>query len=257
MRHRRRGVAVVSTVPLAIVLGITPLWGEVTTVPSADTQSHESHPTAGRVLLQGKEKEFANFLRPVKWQFGQISICWENPDVAQIADLRMIRQSVADTWEKTSSVKFSGWGPCGKTGITDVRVRLADQDPKVDGLGNEIAGKKDGVILNIFFQHDPYLKKQCTQDQTSRNKCIRGMAIHEFGHILGFAHEQNRQDTPQWCKDFKSGRDGDWTTDIWDRDSVMDYCSSTEEEGQAWPQRQDLSDTDIYAVQILYGAPPH
>ncbi len=203
-----------------------------------------------------REEQFANVLRSALWQFGQISVCWENPESTEDADLKLIRISIADTWEKHSNVKFSGWGPCKETGGTYVRVLLADTDPEVvGGLGSEISGKPNNVILNVTFQKDPYLKERCTRSQDARTKCIRGMAIHEFGHVLGFAHEQNRKDTPKWCKDFASGRSGDWTSTIWDRDSVMNYCSSVREGYQEWPQRQNLSVIDILAVQKLYDVP--
>lgn len=229
--------------------------GETTSVPKTRKPQQVIQETAVARFHQ-REEQFANVLRSAVWQYGLISVCWENPKPAQYTDLKLIRLSIANTWEKHSNVKFAGWDRCKRTGPAYVRVLLADTDPKVvGGIGSEISGKPNNVILNITFQKDPYLKERCTRSQDARIKCIRGMAIHEFGHVLGFAHEQNRKDTPKWCKDFESGRSGDWTSAIWDRDSVMNYCSSVREGFQEWPQRQNLSEIDILAVQKLYGVP--
>jgi hypothetical protein len=205
-----------------------------------------------RIQFLERIEDFANVLRSTIWQFGQISVCWENLEVATNDDLNLIRQSIADTWEKHSNVKFSGWGSCKELKHSHIRVLLADKDPQVvGGLGKEISRLPRNVVLNVTFKR--ILKKECAQD--ARSKCIRGAAIHEFGHVLGFAHEQNRKDSPKWCKDFKSGGNGDWTSAVWDRDSVMNYCSSVGEGPQRWPLRQDLSEIDVLAVQSLYGPP--
>jgi len=75
--------------------------------------------------------------------------------------------------------------------------------------------------------------------------CVETIAIHEFGHALGFSHEQNRPDTPSWCNQ-EQGTDGDWAIGIWDLDSVMNYCNPL------WNGDGQLSVTDIRAVQEIY-----
>lgn len=252
---KRSVVIIISTLVLNVygVNGI--VYSEPVMAPSIpDTaQVPKDSRSGGKKLLLGKRKEFANVLRSVKWKFGQISVCWENQEDARNEDLMLIRQSIAETWEDVSGVRFSGWASCTEAPRSAVKILLADVKPQTDGLGKELSEKPHGVTLNVIFKK--YLKTPCVNNASVRAECIRGMAIHEFGHVLGFAHEQNREDTPDWCKDYTSGTNGDWTINVWDRDSVMNYCSSIQEGPQGWPLRQSLSETDVLAAQILYGIP--
>jgi hypothetical protein len=101
----------------------------------------------------------------------------------------------------------------------------------------------DGIVLNFTFQN------WSTDCQSTKESCIRAIAVHEFGHALGFAHEQNRPDTPSWCNDVE-GQNGDTLVGSWDLDSVMNYCNPN------WNGNGHLSMRDIAGLQKFYGLGP-
>ena len=172
------------------------------------------------------------------WNSNAIPVCWENAATTNQAERGWVRNAIEETWSSVSPVKFIGWGNCTASS-SGIRILIQDDGPHTKGLGTQLDGLSNGMVLNFQFTH---WNPSC---QSQREFCIRTIAVHEFGHALGFSHEQNRPDTPSWC-DKEQGTDGDFTIGSWDLDSVMNYCNPL------WDGNGNLSAGDIAGIHQAY-----
>lgn len=199
------------------------------------------------------KRPYAYIASAAVWGTNEIKVCWDNPTPGFREAMELVRTAVQETWEAHSGVRFVNWGTCAKKN-TGIRITIVDQGnmgPQTRGLGKQMELRDTpqefspgGMYLNFTFQN--WSREFCSTD-ANRATCIRSIAIHEFGHALGFAHEQNRKDKLSECKVAPQGPDGDKVIGPYDPDSVMNYCKSI------YTAQLKLSDFDIAGVQAVYG----
>lgn len=213
-----------------------------------DALSSASKTSAEQSAAQDKATAKGYALSTVIWDRVPIGVCWDlnNADFARYSSERnWTRGAVEETWEQHSGVEFAGWQQCTND-PTFYGIRISVEDiagsaPHTWGLGATLNNAPGGMALNFTFNN---WSPSC---QGREEYCIRRVAAHEFGHALGFAHEQNRADTPSSCIEPAQGTSGDTTIGEWDLASVMNYCNPN------WNGDGKLSATDIEMAQKFYG----
>lgn len=164
----------------------------------------------------------------------QINVCWENPQGFS-AETAWVREAISQTWESSANIKFLGWNQCSSTS-KGIRILIKDGHPHTKGLGTDIDGMRNGMELNFTFNNFA-----CYQ---GREQCVKFIAVHEFGHALGLAHEQDRSDC--LCGEETVGGGGWYVTEC-DLNSVMNYCNPR------WNNYGKLSELDKKGIQAVYG----
>ncbi len=208
-----------------------------------------------------------------------IQVCWENPEAAEddgagpiVAEERRnaVKRIVENTWGRHANLRFSGWGEKCVDQQPGIHLRIENK-PNGGGL-SEIGTLADavsgGVRMNFFV--DPSRSgnpdQRCKSSEANRRQCIQGIAVHEFGHALGFHHAENRAGfepehalqatsglTLGDCADLPDAGQTAKAYGAYDVASVMSYCGNPYHRVGA---RLSLSPGDIAGLQLAYGRKP-
>lgn len=173
------------------------------------------------------------------WYQDNIPVCWEDYDQSNATDRDTMRKSVEGSWERYSAVNFTGWGEC-RSSSQGIRIKVADEHPHVEKFGSHLDGLANGIVLNTTFV-DAVEMRPCA---LKRVICIQSLAIHEFGHALGFYHEQDREDSS--CNDSPVVHKAGIELGAYDPASIMNYCRDV------YNGDHTLSSGDIAAVVEIY-----
>lgn len=158
-----------------------------------------------------------------------VPVCWSRFSTqTDPAAREVVRVAIAESWERYANLRFTGWGNCasvfGDGGLTVTAVA---------GRANADIGGDVRLDLTAWY--------------------LRAAAIHEFGHALGFIHEQARLDTPATCTehddDLRAEPIFSAPVGPWDQYSIMNYCNP-------FYAHAILSKQDILGVQRYFGARP-
>lgn len=221
-----------------------------------------------------------------------IPVCWVKPNAdagigtASIQAKEWVRLAIEKSYPTVTNLKFTGWSTCPPSSSV--------QWVTVNGNTTSQSGSCRGPVGDPYYTEGVNCLRDVTDPDMSsglgigsgNRPDIEYQAVHEFGHVLGYNHEQdqdagysdpniqyvqNSQCAPSGTLSAQDAwvpsplfPDGAWSysddlVTAYDPDSVMNYCHTYREflaygNGVSGYSGR-LSSLDVAGLQIDYGTP--
>jgi hypothetical protein len=165
-----------------------------------------------------------------------LSVCFQSASNSSAAERQTVRSTVEAAWPQHSEiVRFTGWDTCGPEGA-DIEILHSSTITRSCSTFGKYHETNSGGCDGIMKLRTPL---------SSPNTNLPYAYVHEFGHALGFRHEQSHPDhdtLDPTCTDDEALGDGT-VLGPYDPDSIMNYCA---------PASPVLSAGDIESIQTMY-----
>ena len=201
----------------------------------------------------------------------EIPVCWNGQPSGEDTQARrdMVREAVAEQWSSFPHIDFTGWGVCSSSS-PGVHVTVENRRPGTfdDLMGSDLDGLPIGLYLNNsilawdganavvagcnnYKDASDWLPSVPPAGRHGKDECLRGIARHEFGHVLGFWHDYLGYADSVTGPDCSGGPQGTlgsiFPVTFYDEMSIMQagYCGTDFTEGPTL--------TDLVGTALVYG----